>query len=228
MAEALDTSCVLDLRMIPFYDGGVQKIYDHSGYGNHGTPVGFVGDDVEYQDYGNGVEIYFGTTAAAKRLNCGTFINLTAKTLTVEVFVRMATAVGTDNTYRQFITKEATSAPFSFDFVRSGLSTGVRFGTNGIGAVSEGSNVSADNNYHYFVGTNDGVNNRLYRDGILLATTASGVIVDDGVGAALYVGYNSVGRFCGLVNMSRTTIYTRPMGAAEIYERYLAWAAGRL
>ena len=46
---AYDPTLVLDMRsMMPFMSGGVQYVRDFSGYGNHGTPLVFAGDDSEY------------------------------------------------------------------------------------------------------------------------------------------------------------------------------------
>ena len=81
-----DPSLILDYRgMYPFWDGGVRKVRDFSGYGNHGTPANFVGDDSEYVD----TNVFQGLDlSGTKHLNLGDILNYTVESFSFEFLIR--------------------------------------------------------------------------------------------------------------------------------------------
>jgi len=217
--EAYDPSCVLDLRMIPFYDGGAQKIYDHSGYGNHGTPQNFVGDDSEYVNGSPGQSFNSGGSAY---LDAGNAVSLQINlSLSLECCITFISFLAAE---RRLISKASHLTLTGYEMTH-GNATGVTaLKLNGI-SVLFGTLVPAIP-YH-LIGTYDGTTARTYVNGIPINAGAIAALTDSGGNFQVSNLSSLAGRQCNGI-FHRVRVFSRAIGAAEVTERYAAWVGGRL
>jgi len=206
---------------MPFMSGqftnpitGNPSVRDFSGYGHHGDLVGFAGDDSEF------VDGHLGQTAlivtAADHLEVpspASELNFVSGPFTHEIWANLFATAG----YKKLVSKYDWNVDgWLFGF--NGTTLEVRSFQGGAGQATNTTLAPyADSNLHQYVATRDGSDVRLYCDGIEVTYTAkvahiNPVAADDN-------DFEIFESTTGYLNRLRT--FSRTLGAAEIYERYI-------
>ena len=224
MTVAYDQNRLLNLKMYPFSDGATRKARDFSGYGYHGSENGFVGDDSEYRNDG----IRQVVDLNIKFFDCGgaSFFGLIGN-ITLECLFSCPLTqpyAGLIGKYNDGVS--GANRSYRLGVFNTGL-VQVNFGT---GTTALSTVTTVDNrNYNYAVATYDGAAVRLYLNGSPNASVASSgnLFVNS---HTLYVGSDGDGatgnRMIG--SIAQAGVFSRVLGAAEIYDRCIKIMNGLL
>jgi hypothetical protein len=222
--EVMDSSKILDVRSLPFYDSGTQKIYDHSGYSHHQTEFGYAGNDSEIVDGPTGQALYHNGNKCL-RLNNSDF-DFTMQNFSIEVWANSRI-----NGLDRFLFSKYAWNTDGYVFYLT-IPNEMQFRTFQGGAnqatASTASYGVSDGNYHQYVATRNDTSVKLYRDGAEVAYNAIGVHVNPIAPTSRDCNICYYSEAGGFGYHKQTTVWIRAIGSAEIYERYLAGMAGRL
>ncbi len=212
-----DASLVLDFS---FFSGvnAAGDIPDFSGYRNDGTPVNFVGDDSEFIDGHLGQSIRFPGGGADKHLNCGNDSSIAnVRQVTVEAIFTQTT-VGTN---QHLVSKFAFGGNLTYLLI---LLAGGQYqffvgGAVAANAATTGAIATAGQIYH-LIGTSNGYLTQIYLNGIWIddAATPLAPVVSP---SDLLIAIQDTNINDAAIDMHRSRIWSRHMGADEIYERYI-------
>ena len=223
MVAPYDPTLQLDCSpMTPVVIGGTQYIRDFSGYGRNGTPTGFAGTDVEYEDAPGGQCISISTP---KYVNHGNILDYTFQDFSLEFIIN---------------TNSLANVPCLANKGTANIN-GYSCFLQGDGRISiVTSQAAANQATHSAVGTiavtqwnhilfaRSGATYRIYKNGIETAYSVVGVHINPVTSANdFYTGHYIAGAGNDLNGrILRYRSWNRALGAAEIYERYIASGRG--
>jgi len=216
--KPINKDLVLHLAMNEGHGG---KVYDLSGYGNHGTLKNFAFPptvDSGWNPGRKGVGLNF--DGSDDYINCGNNPSLNLiDALAIEAWIK-TTTVATEGMILARATKKADHVYFISvygGYFRLGVANGTTFGT---GDLLHGTTVINDGIWHHVAGIFDGAYLKVYVDGRLdnqKAKTTKPTSLTTTVAIGNQLGYSLY--FDGAIDEVR--IYRRALISAEIRERYI-------
>jgi len=202
--------------MIPVVIGGTQYIRDFSGYGRNGTPSGFAGTDVEYEDYSWGQCI---NIANPKYVSYGAILDYTFENFSFELIFNATSIANSPN----LVYKGPWQARGYYIQI---WSTGyIQLVTNQAGVAQQTQTTAglftAGQWYHVIV-ARDGATARIYKNG---AETTYGMVgvhlnPDSAAANSLALGMNDLINDPLSGRVIRLRSWNRCLSAAEVRERY--------